>query len=279
MFILRLKCNDRPGIVAAVATSLSNANCNIEESAQFNDHLSEQFFMRVVFSALSEGAEERFAEAFGKVAQEYDMTWKITPRDAAVKTIIFVSKADHCLNDILYRWRTKHLNIDIVGVVSNHEYNRELVEARGLKYYHVPTPNGHKDGVEDVFSDIIEDTDAELIVLARYMQIVSDTMCEKYLGRIINIHHSFLPGFKGAKPYHQAHARGVKIIGATAHFATADLDEGPIIEQDVVRIDHRYDPKKLQVLGRDTEAKVLSRSIELYTQRRIFLQGDRTVIL
>lgn len=279
MFILRLKCNDRPGIVAAVATSLSNANCNIEESAQFNDHLSEQFFMRVVFSALSGGAEERFAEAFEKVAQEYDMTWKITPRDAPVKTLIFVSKADHCLNDILYRWRTQHLNIDIVGVVSNHEYNRELVEARGLKYYHVPTPNGHKDGVEDIFRAVIEDTDAELIVLARYMQIMSDKMCEQYLGRIINIHHSFLPGFKGAKPYHQAHARGVKIIGATAHFATADLDEGPIIEQDVVRIDHRYDPKKLQVLGRDTEAKVLSRSIELYTQRRIFLQGDRTVIL
>ena len=279
MFILRLKCYDRPGIVAAVATSLSNANCNIEESAQFNDHLSEQFFMRVVFSALSDGAGERFAEVFKKVAQEYDMTWKITPRDAPVKTLIFVSKADHCLNDILYRWRTKHLNIDIVGVVSNHEYNCELVEARGLKYYHVPTPNGHKDGVEDKFSDIIENTGAELIVLARYMQIMSDTMCEKYLGRIINIHHSFLPGFKGAKPYHQAHARGVKIIGATAHFATADLDEGPIIEQDVVRIDHRHDPKKLQVLGRDTEAKVLSRSIELYTQRRIFLQGDRTVIL
>lgn len=279
MFILRLKCNDRPGIVAAVATSLSNANCNIEESAQFNDHLSEQFFMRVVFSALSDGAEKRFADAFEKVAQEYDMTWKITPRDAPVKTLIFVSKADHCLNDILYRWRTQHLNIDIVGVVSNHEYNRELVEARGLKYYHVPTPNGHKDGVEDIFRGVIEDTDAELIVLARYMQIMSDKMCEQYLGRIINIHHSFLPGFKGAKPYHQAHARGVKIIGATAHFATADLDEGPIIEQDVVRIDHRYDPKKLQVLGRDTEAKVLSRSIELYTQRRIFLQGDRTVIL
>jgi len=279
VFILRLKCNDRPGIVAAVATSLSNANCNIEESAQFNDHLSEQFFMRVVFSALSDGAEERFAAAFEKVAQEYDMTWKITPRDAPVKTLIFVSKADHCLNDILYRWRTKHLNIDIVGVVSNHEYNRELVEARGLKYYHVPTPNGHKDGVEDTFRDVIEDTEAELIVLARYMQIMSDKMCEQYLGRIINIHHSFLPGFKGAKPYHQAHARGVKIIGATAHFATADLDEGPIIEQDVVRIDHRYDPKRLQVLGRDTEAKVLSRSIELYTQRRIFLQGDRTVIL
>ncbi len=279
MYILRLKCNDRPGIVAAVATSLSNANCNIEESAQFNDHLSQQFFMRVVFSGLSEGAQERFCEAFENIAQDFEMTWKVTLIDAPVKTLLFVSKADHCLNDILYRWRTHHLNIDIVGVVSNHEYNRELVEARGLKYYYVPTPNGHKDGVEERFSEIVEETDAELMVLARYMQIVSDTMCEKYAGRIINIHHSFLPGFKGARPYHQAHARGVKIIGATAHFATADLDEGPIIEQDVVRINHCYDPRKLQVLGRDTEAKVLSRAIALYTERRIFLHGGRTVIL
>ncbi len=279
LYILRLNCDDRHGIVAAVAMTLSNANCNIEESSQFNDPLSSQFFMRVVFSALSEGAEKAFEEAFQKIAKEFAMDWQVSKQDAAVKTLVFVSKADHCLNDILYRWRTNHLNIEICGIVSNHETNRPLVEDRGLRYYHVPVLPDNKSDAETQFEKIIEETGAELIVLARYMQILSDDMCKKYAGRIINIHHSFLPGFKGAKPYHQAYERGVKIIGATAHFATADLDEGPIIEQDVVRIDHRHEPKKLQVLGRDTESKVLARAIELYTERRIFLHGQRTIIL
>lgn len=279
MYILCLNCDDRPGIVAAVATTLSNTNCNIEESAQYNDHLSGQFFMRVVFSAFAEGAEENFKTAFGSIAKKFNITWQITEMDAPVKALIFVSKEDHCLNDILYRWRTNHLNIEIAGVVSNHETTRKLIEDRGLKYYYMPTNVGSKQELEAQFSELIDETGTELIVLARYMQIISDDMCRKYAGRIINIHHSFLPGFKGAKPYHQAYERGVKIIGATAHFATADLDEGPIIEQNVVRIDHRHEPKKLQVLGRDTEARVLARAIELYTERRIFLHGNRTVIL
>ena len=279
MYILCLNCDDRPGVVAAVATTLSNTNCNIEESSQFNDKLSDQFFMRVVFSAVSEGAGENFRAAFIGVAKNFSMTWQITEMDEPVKALIFVSKADHCLNDIIYRWRTNHLKIDIAGVVSNHETNRHLVEQFGLKYYYLPTSAEGKDDRDEQMVKIIEDTGSELIVLARYMQIMSEEMCQKYSGRVINIHHSFLPGFKGARPYHQAYERGVKLIGATAHFATSDLDEGPIIEQDVVRIDHRHCPKKLQAMGQDTEARVLARAIEMYTERRIFLHGNRTVIL
>lgn len=278
MYILTLHCDDRPGVVAAVATSLSNYQCNVEDSSQFNDKLSGQFFMRVLFSPLEDGAQENFASHFSEIADEFKMSWSITEEASPVKTLILVSKADHCLNDLLYRTRTNHLNIDIVGVASNHEVNRELTESRNIAFHYLPI-DGDKAAQEKQIEALIEETGAELIVLARYMQILSDEMCQKYQGRIINIHHSFLPGFKGAKPYHQAYERGVKLIGATAHFATADLDEGPIIEQDVVRISHSQDPKKLQVLGRDTEAKVLARSIELFTERRIFLHGQRTVIL
>lgn len=279
LYVLRVHCCDKPGVVAAVAGSLSSANCNIEESSQFNDQLSGQFFMRVVFAPLKEGAERSFKEGFKTLADEFDMTWQVTPLNEPVKTLLLVSKADHCLNDLLYRARTNHLNIDIVGVASNHDTNRKLVEDRNLPYHHLPISADTKAKQEERLENLIEESGAELIVLARYMQILSGDMCRKYAGRIINIHHSFLPGFKGAKPYHQAHERGVKIIGATAHFATTDLDEGPIIEQDVVRINHAQDPKKLQALGRDTEENVLARAIQLFTERRIFLHGQRTVIL
>lgn len=277
MYILRLNCSDRPGIVAAVATGLSNSACNIEESAQFNDHLSGQFFMRVVFTPVKPGAHEVFKTQFVAIAQQFSMNWQITPVNEKVKTLVLLSREDHCLNDLLYRWRTNHLQIDIVGVVSNHETSRKLVEERGLKFHHLPSDN--KTSAEKSLQQLIETSDAELIVLARYMQILSPALCSKYTGRIINIHHSFLPGFKGAKPYHQAYERGVKIIGATAHFATVDLDEGPIIEQETVRVSHAHSPEKMQALGRDTEARVLARAIELYTERRIFLHGQRTVIL
>ncbi len=279
MYVLRLHCDDRPGVVAAVATALSNTECNIEESAQFNDHLSGQFFMRVVFAPLNERAKDNFEAAFEDIANTFNMTWQITAMDAPVRTLILVSKEDHCLNDLLYRWRTKHLNIDIVGVVSNHEDCRSLVEERGIPFHYLPVTKDSKKEQETALCKIIEDSDAELVVLARYMQVLSHDVCNKYAGRVINIHHSFLPGFKGAKPYHQAYERGVKIIGATAHFATADLDEGPIIEQETVRIDHTYGPKKLQSLGRDTESRVLASAIGAYTERRIFLHGERTVIL
>jgi len=279
LYILCLNCNDRPGIVAAVANALCNSNCNIEESSQFYDPYSNQFFMRVMFSPLNEGAQETFRIMFGAVAGEFDMSWNMRQMDEPVKMLVLVSKDDHCLNDIIYRWRTNQLNIEIVGVVSNHEVNRGLSEHFGLNFYYVPTKGIDKDTIDEQHFRIIEETDTELIVLARYMQILSENMCQRYAGRVINIHHSFLPGFKGAKPYHQAYERGVKLIGATAHFVTSDLDEGPIIEQDVMRIDHRDFPKKLQIRGQDTEARVLSRAIEMYTERRIFLHGSRTVIL
>lgn len=278
-YILRVQCSDKSGVVAAVATCLSNADCNIEESSQFNDQLSGQFFMRVVLKPLNEKALEMFRSNFANIAASFHMEWQITPMHERVKTLLLASKTDHCLNDILYRTRTKHLNIDIVGVVSNHNTNKKFVEERGLLYHHLPITPDTKKEQENQIRTIIKETKAELIIMARYMQILSNEFCIDYAGQVINIHHSFLPGFKGARPYHQAYERGVKIIGATAHFATTDLDEGPIIEQDIVRIDHSYPPKKLQMLGRDTEARVLSRAIELYAERRIFMHGARTVIL
>ncbi len=279
-YILRIDCPDKPGIVAAVAGCLRDCGCNIEESAQFNDKLSGRFFMRTVVSPYEEGASvDNFAAAFTGIAGHYDMDWALTPSNEKVKTIVMVSRADHCLNDILYRWRTNHLPIDIVAVVSNHETNRQVVEDRGLRFEYMPVDKDSKAVQEEKLMALIAETGTELVALARYMQVLSDNMCSHYPGRIINIHHSFLPSFKGAKPYHQAYERGVKVIGATAHFVTADLDEGPIIEQQTVPIDHTMEPGKLQILGRDTEARVLSRALQHYTERRVFLHGGRTVIL
>ncbi len=272
--ILRLQCQDRKGIVAAVAGSLANNDCNIEEAAQFNDQFSDQFFMRVSFSTPD---IEKFKLSFPTIADEFNMDWGIYPEKEKVKTLILVSQADHCLNDILYRWRTGHLDIDIKAVFSNHEKNRNLAETQNLRFEYSSHTN--KKIHEADLENLIEETGSELIILARYMQVLSDDLSRKYAGRIINIHHSFLPGFKGAKPYHQAWERGVKITGATAHFVTADLDEGPIIEQETVRITHADTPEKMQLIGKDTESRVLSRSIQLYTERRIFLHDKRTVIL
>ena len=279
MYILRLHCHDRAGIVAAVATALSECGCNIEESSQFNDPLSGRFFMRVVYAPLAEGAEVRFAGQFEPIAAKFSMNWQIDDQAEPVRTLILVSKEDHCLNDLLYRWRTNHLSIHITGVAANHDTHRKLAEDHGLPFHHLPVTAATKSMQEGQIAELVESTRSELIVLARYMQILSDDFCRKFAGHVINIHHSFLPGFKGAKPYHQAYERGVKIIGASAHFATADLDEGPIIEQETVHVNHTYTPQKMQALGRDTEARVLARALQLYTERRIFLHGIRTVIL
>lgn len=279
MNILTLQCKDQPGIVAKVSGALHECGCNVEEAAQFNDQSSGQFFMRFVFSDIQDGAHKCFIGHFQSVANDYDMNWSITPAHEPIKTLLLVSKADHCLHDILYRWRTDHLNIDITGVVSNHETCRSLVEGHGLPFHYFPVTANTKQPQESSIRQIIEHSESELIVLARYMQILSPAFSSAYMGRIINIHHSFLPGFKGARPYHQAYERGVKIIGATAHFVTEDLDEGPIIEQDIRHIDHSFTPQMLQQTGQDTEARVLSRAIKFYSERRIFLNGQRTVIL
>ncbi len=278
--ILCITCPDKPGIVAAVAGTLRDQGCNIEESAQFFDHLSGCFFMRVRIRPYDPGSSiEKFAQAFAEIADSFGMGWRLHDSSKKVNALVMVSKDDHCLNDILYRWRTNHLPINITGVVSNHENNCKPVEDRGLKFIHLPVTKETKAEQEKRLCEIIEETGSELIVLARYMQILSDDLCSKYHGRIINIHHSFLPGFKGARPYHQAYERGVKMVGATAHFATADLDEGPIIEQETIRIDHTKTPDKLQVLGKDIEARVLSRAVLFFTERRIFLNGRRTIVL
>lgn len=277
MHILRIQCDDKPGIVAAVATSLSNNQCNIEESSQFHEPALNKFFMRIVFNPLEEGCLESFTERFEKIAGEFSMSWQICPLSQKLKTLLMVSQHDHCLNDILYRWRSNQLPIDITAVISNHETTKDLVESHELPFYYLPIDD--KETQEKKVRDIIEKTDSELIILARYMQILSEDFCKAYKGRVINIHHSFLPGFKGARPYHQAYDRGVKIIGATAHFATADLDEGPIIAQDIVPVDHSDTPQKMQVVGQDTESRVLARAIKLYAERRIFLQDGRTIIL
>ena len=279
MYILRLNCDDKPGIVASVATSLSNSECNIEESSQYHDPLSNQFYMRVVFNAIEAHSLKAFEDNMAEVGENYTMDWQICDQTMPIKTLIMVSKYDHCLNDLLYRERTNHLPIDITAVVSNHDDTRGLVENHNLPFHHLPVTKATKQEQEAQVSQIIEETGSELIVMARYMQILSDDFCTKYAQRVINIHHSFLPSFKGAKPYHQAYERGVKITGATAHFATADLDEGPIIEQGIEPIDHSFTPQKMQALGQDTESRVLARAVEMYAERRIFVTGKRTIIL
>lgn len=282
-YILRVDCPDRPGLVAAVANCLQKNNCNIEDAAQFNDKLSGRFFMRVVFKALAADTPaddiSAFLDDFAVIGDQFDMQWSAHPQHHKPRTLIMVSKHDHCLHDLLYRWRTDHLPVDIAGIVSNHDAARPHAERYGLPYHHLPVTKDTKADQENALRTLIADTETELVVLARYMQVLSDTFCNDFHGRVINIHHSFLPGFKGARPYQQAYERGVKLIGATAHFATADLDEGPIIEQQTARVDHSVDARAMQRLGRDTEAQVLARAIGYFAERRIFLQGNRTVIL
>jgi formyltetrahydrofolate deformylase len=276
MHVLRLQCNDSPGIVAAVATTLANNQCNIEESSQFFDHFSGQFFMRVVFTGLQNHSVENFKADFKDSAERFKMRWQICDLSKPVKTLVLVSKADHCLHDLLYRTKAGLLPIDITAVASNHPDLAPLSNDFGIGYHELPHGKAQQ---EDKIESLIEETGSELILLARYMQILTSEMCSKYSGRIINIHHSFLPGFKGAKPYHQAFERGVKIIGATAHYATEDLDEGPIISQGVEPVDHTHTPQKMQQMGRDIEASVLAQAARLFAERRIFLHGHRTVIL
>ena len=275
--VLTLSCEDRPGITARVAGHLFEHGGNIREAQQFNDPVSGAFFLRVEFD--HGGDVERLRAGFTPIASEFRMHWELRAKAKPRKVLMLVSKFDHCLGDLLYRNRIGELPMDVVGIVSNHPRSALNISLIGdIPFHHLPITPESKPQQEAQIKAIVEDTGAELIVLARYMQILSDDMAAFLSGRCINIHHSFLPGFKGAKPYHQAHARGVKMIGATAHYVTADLDEGPIIHQDVETVSHADAPEELVRKGRDIERRVLAEAVRLHLQDRVLLNGDRTVV-
>lgn len=278
-YVLLLACPDRPGIVATVSTHLFEKGYNILDAQQFDDAGSGEFFMRVVFNMAHDDAARDPSVAFRPVAENFNMTWSITDRALRRKVMIWVSKFDHCLADLLYRWQIGELAMDITGIVSNHPRESYAhLDFGGAPFFHCPVSKGTKLEQEQQLWQLVRDTGTELVVLARYMQVLSDGLANKLTGKCINIHHSFLPGFKGAKPYHQAHERGVKLIGATAHYVTSDLDEGPIIEQDVERISHRDDPDDLVRRGRDIERRVLARAVSYHLESRIILNAKKTFV-
>lgn len=278
-YILTACCMAGSGVVAAVTTYLADNDCYICALEQFDDESTQKFFMRAVFRLQARSPDiAALKTGFEPVAARLGMDWQFHDPRQPVKTVIMVSKYDHCLDDILYRRRTGELGIDITAVVSNHPDLRPMAEREGIRYIHLPVTPETKARQEARVLDIVEETGAELVVLARYMQILSDQMAAALAGRCINIHHSFLPGFKGAKPYHQAYDRGVKLIGATAHYVTGDLDEGPIIEQMVTRVDHNMRPEHLARVGRDNECMALAKAMKYHTERRVFLDGNKTVV-
>jgi formyltetrahydrofolate deformylase len=276
-YILTLSCPDRPGIVHAVSGFLLERGGNIEEAAQYNDHDTGLFFMRVRF-ACGQLTQDDLRTQLKMFAEGFQMQWKLHDSRQPMKTVIFVSKEGHCLNDLLFRWKSGLLPLDIRAIVSNHRDFYQLAASYNVAFHHIPVTAATKAQSEARQYEVIEAEGAELVVLARYMQILSDDLCRKLSCRAINIHHSFLPSFKGAKPYYQAHDRGVKLIGATAHYVTADLDEGPIIEQDVARVDHSYTVEHLTATGRDTESMVLARAVKWHGEHRVLINGHKTVI-
>lgn len=278
-YIIKVSCPARSGIVAAVTTFLADRGCYISEMSQYDDPQSTTFFTRCRFHVESGayGLTDLKGE-FSQVAADFQMDWTLVSANEPVKTLLMVSKFDHCLDDLMYRLHKGEINIDITAVVSNHKDLRPMVEREGIRFIYLPVTKDNKATQEQALLDIIKETGTELVVLARYMQILSDQLCRQLSGRAINIHHSFLPGFKGAKPYHQAHERGVKLIGATAHYVTSDLDEGPIIEQAVQPVDHTYSPEALVAVGRDTETVALARAVKLHVEHRVFLDGNKTVV-
>jgi formyltetrahydrofolate deformylase len=282
-YVLTLSCPDKPGIVYAVSSFLVQHSANILASQQYGEPEAEGpdglFFMRVHFSVPPPGQPMAELErGFSWVAEAFRMTWQLHDQAARVRTLIMVSRLGHCLNDLLFRWKTGSLPVDVVGVVSNHADFGELASSYRIPFRHIPVTPQARAAAESQLLDVIDSTGADLVVLARYMQILSGDVCKRVEGRMINIHHSFLPSFKGAKPYHQAHARGVKLVGATAHYVTPDLDEGPIIEQDVIRVNHTLSPERLAEAGRDVEAQVLARAVTWHAEHRVLLNGDRTVV-
>jgi len=277
VYILTLSCPDRLGLVHAVSGFLLERDGNIEEAAQFNDHDTGLFFMRVQFACAKLSFDELKAE-LTQFAEPLALQWKLHAQAQPMRTVIMVSKEGHCLNDLLFRWKSGLLPLDIRAIVSNHREFYQLAASYNVPFHHLPVTANTKAQVEAKQLEIIQNEGAELVVLARYMQILSNQLCQQLSGRAINIHHSFLPSFKGAKPYYQAHDRGVKLIGATAHYVTADLDEGPIIEQDVARVDHSKTVDDLTAQGRDTESQVLARAVKWHSEHRVLLNGHKTVI-
>ncbi|MEM9422866.1 MAG: formyltetrahydrofolate deformylase [Pseudomonadota bacterium] len=277
-FILTISCRDQKGIVAAVGACITAQDCNIVESAQFFDRSSGGFFMRVRLTPPEGHSSETFAEGFKPVAIAYSMQFDVNDVGRKSRVLILVSKTGHCLNDLLYRWQIGQLDMELVGVVSNHETWRKRVESEDIPFIYLPVDKENKTEQEAVLEKLIDDEQIDLVVLARYMQILSSELAGKLAGRSINIHHSFLPSFKGARPYHRAHERGVKLIGATAHYVTPELDEGPIIEQSVSRVDHAMTAAEFVATGRDVESQVLARAVRYHLERRILVNGNRTVI-
>ena len=277
-YVLTLACTDQPGIVHAVTTFLVDNGGNIRESQQFGDRDSGRFFMRIDFETAQVTDAEALRTAFADTAGRFGISYELWAAHAPYRTLIMVSKQLHCLNDLLFRTTTGDLQIEVPLVVSNHPDAEQLVRSYGVDFRHLPLTPDTKAEAEAELMRLVDELRIDLVVLARYMQILSDDLCRQLSGRAINIHHSFLPSFKGAKPYHQAHERGVKLVGATAHYVTADLDEGPIIEQDVTRVDHTLSADQLVAAGRDVEAQVLSRAVRWHSQSRILTNGTRTVV-
>jgi formyltetrahydrofolate deformylase len=276
--VLTLLSPDRPGILAAVTACLLKAGCDIRDAQQFGDGASSTFFVRMHIAAPASVSEQQLAAAIEPVGRELQLRWSLRPWQKKMRSLILVSKFGHCLNDLLHRWKSGLLHTDIVGVVSNHEDFRSLTQWYGLPFHHLPVTPETKAEQEARILDVVASTQADLVVLARYMQVLSENLCRQLDGRCINIHHSFLPSFKGASPYKRAYERGVKLVGATAHYVTSDLDEGPIIEQDVVRVNHAMSSDEMTNLGREVEAAVLARAVRWHVEHRVILNAGRTIV-
>ena len=277
-YILTFSCPDQTGLVYRVSEFLFQLGCNIEDAQQFMDAATQRFFMRVQCKLTDDAAYAQMAEQFAPIAHAHAMDWQLTVLGRASRLLVLVSRQGHCLSDLLYRAYSQQLPVEIAAVVSNHADLRPLAEAYRVPFHHLPINPATRSAHEERLLQIIQDAQIDLVVLARYMQIWSPSLCTALAGRAINIHHSFLPSFNGAKPYHQAFQRGVKLIGATAHYVTSDLDEGPIIDQDVIRVDHTMSPAILARIGSDIESVVLARAVRSHVERRIFLHGHRTVV-
>lgn len=276
--ILGISCPDKSGIVHAVSSFIVNVGGNITESQQFEDRDTRLFFMRVEFDVTETSDLTKIQESFQPIAEEFSMKWNLVEAERKSRLLIMVSKYEHCLNDLLFRHRSNSLAVDIPLIVSNHRDLEEMAAWYGIPFLQIPVTPTTKAEAEARLRQVIAENNIDFVVLARYMQVLSDDFCSSFAGQMINIHHSFLPSFKGARPYHQAHERGVKLIGATAHYVTSDLDEGPIIEQEVARVDHAYSPEQLAAAGRDVESRALAKAVGWHAEHRVFLSGSRTIV-